>query len=305
MKERLSGINLARKASERGRASTLSSAEALHPASPVEGATRTPIIVAWVLILGLIGMATGCTLFQDKFVATGRKLFNYYCADCHGETGRGDGYNAEFLDPRPRNLTDSEEKYLGAKTNEKIFGVLHRDLIDKREVMKAIMKGRKLSYTPPLMPTFKYTLSEAELWSIVAYVRTLHENDAPKIELTPEMKRKRPRFARIRKVDLDPDLLISDEQIKYGKKVFQKYGCKTCHSLGGKHGRIGPALDRAGFMSNADWLYRWVKDPQAIDPHTKMPTLGLSDEEALAIIAYLNTLRAPAAVAAAGDRPQS
>jgi cytochrome c1 len=57
-------------------------------------------------------------------------------------------------------------------------------------------------------------------------------------------------------------------------------------------------------MSNADWLYRWVKNTQAIDPHTKMPTLGLTDKEALAIVAYLNTLRAPAAVSVAGDRPK-
>ena len=41
-----------------------------------------------VLILGLFGMTTGCTVFDNEFVATGRKLFNYYCADCHGETGQ-------------------------------------------------------------------------------------------------------------------------------------------------------------------------------------------------------------------------
>jgi cytochrome c1 len=57
-------------------------------------------------------------------------------------------------------------------------------------------------------------------------------------------------------------------------------------------------------MSNAQWLYRWVKDTQAVDRRTKMPTVGLSDEEASALVAYLKTLRAPAAVAAAADRPR-
>tara|TARA_B100000315_G_C14591319_1_gene595999 strand:+ start:2680 stop:3450 length:771 start_codon:yes stop_codon:yes gene_type:complete len=244
-----------------------------------------------VLTLGLIGMATGCTLFEDKFVATGRKLFNYYCADCHGKTGAANGYNAEFMEFEPRDLTSDEEAEL---TNDEIFAALHRDLVEPDENAPDIV---------PLMPTFRYTLSEAELWSIVAFVRTLHENDAPKIVLTPEMKRKRPRFARIRNVDIDPNTLKNDELIENGKELFEfTYGCPTCHSREGEGGRIGPPLDRAGFMSNANWLYRWVKDPQALHPHTKMPTLGVTDEDALAIVAYLKTLRAPAAVA--GDQPQ-
>ncbi len=247
-----------------------------------------------VLILGLIGMATGCSLFEDKFVATGRKLFNYYCADCHGKAGKGDGYNAEFMDFDPRDLTDSEEKYLADLTNEQLFKSLYRDLKDPDEDAPPIVA---------LMPTYKYTLSEAELWSIVAYVRTLHPNDASTIALTPEMKRKRPRFARIRNVDIDPDTLINDERVKYGKELFEDtYGCAACHSIEDQGGRSGPALDRAGFMSNADWLYRWIKHPQAIKPRTKMPAPGLTDEDALAVVAYLNSLRAPAP--AAGDRPQ-
>jgi mono/diheme cytochrome c family protein len=251
-----------------------------------------------------MGMATGCGLAGNEFVATGGKLFNYYCADCHGETGKGNGYNAEFMNPRPRDLTDSQGPFLAVHSNEMIFEILSRDIMDEDDLIKAILKGEKVRYAHPLMPTFKYTLSDAERWSIVAYVRTLHKNDAPKIELTPEMNRKRPRSERIRQVNLVPETLNSDEQITAGKKVYEKYGCRACHSLGEKDGRIGPALDRAGFMSNADWLYRWVKETQAIDPHTKMPTLGLTDEEASAIVAYINTLRMPAAAAAAGDRPK-
>ena len=261
-------------------------------------------IATSVLILGLIGMATGCGSGGGEFVGTGGKLFNYYCADCHGESGEGNGYNAEFLDPRPRDLTDAKEEYLAGQTNETIYETLSRDLIDKGDVIKALMKGKKIKFVPPVMPTFKYTLSDAERWSIVAYVRTLHNNDAPKIELTPEMNRKRPQSERIRKVDLDPEAMNSDEQIKSGEKAYKKYGCRACHSIGGKDGRIGPVLDRAGFMSNADWLYRWVKTTQAIDPHTKMPTLGLSDKEARALVAYLKTLQTPPAVAVVEDKPK-
>ena len=269
--------------------------------------TRFSRIATLSLILGLIGMATGCGGSGGgggEFVSIGGKLFNYYCADCHGESGKGDGYNAEFMDPTPRDLTDSKDKYLAGQTNETIYETLSRDLIDKGDVIKALMKGKKLKFVPPVMPTFKYTLSDAERWAIVAYVRTLHNNDAPKIELTAEMNRKRHKSERIRKVDLDPETLNSKEQIASGEKAYKKYGCRACHSLGGKDGRIGPVLDRAGFMSNADWLYRWVKTTQAIDPHTKMPTLGLSDKEALALVAYLKTLQTPPAVAVVEDKPK-
>ena len=235
------------------------------------------------LIFGLIGMTAGCSGGGDNFVPTGNKLFHYYCADCHGVDGKGDGYNAKNLDIEPRDLTDSVEKNLGDLTNDEIFASVSRDLNDPDG--PAIVS---------LMPTFKYTLSEAEIWSIIAYIRTLHPNNAPEIKLLPEMKRKRPRFARIRNVDIDPVALKDKKLIAQGKELFEDtYGCKTCHSIGGEGGRIGPNLDRAGFMSNADWLYRWVKHPQGFDPRTKMPTLGLTDKDAMAVVAYVKSLQAP------------
>jgi len=236
------------------------------------------------LVLDLIGMTTGCSS-GGNFVGTGKQLYKYYCADCHGIKGKGDGFNAEFLITEPRDLTDSVEKNLVELTNKEIFMAPSRDLKNPDDDAPAIVSQ---------MPTFKYTLSEAEIWSIIAYVRTLHPNSAPKIELTKEMKRKRPRGARIRNVDIDPAVLADEKRIEYGKELFEDtYGCGACHSIGGEGGRIGPYLDRAGFMSNADWLYRWVKNPQAIDPHTKMPNLGLTDEDAMAVVAYLKTLQAP------------
>ena len=244
-----------------------------------------------VLVFGLIGLGSGCSSGGGgNFVGIGKKLFSYYCADCHGNSGKGNGYNAEFLDTEPKDLTDSVEKEMVELTNEQIFASVSRDLKDQSDDAPAIVSQ---------MPTFKYTLSEAEIWSIIAYVRTLHPNNAPKIELTKQMKRKRPRSARIRNVVIDPELMANKEKIEYGMELFEDiYGCTACHSREGEGGIIGPPLDRAGFMSNADWLYRWLKSPQAIDSHTKMPALGLTDEDAMAVVAYLKTLQAPAVVAA-------
>ena len=56
---------------------------------------------------------------------------------------------------------------------------------------------------------------------------------------------------------------------------------------------MGPPLDRAGFRLNSPWVYRWIRYPQIMKPETKMPNLGISDEDAMAIMYYLKTLNAP------------
>jgi cytochrome c1 len=40
-------------------------------------------------------------------------------------------------------------------------------------------------------------------------------------------------------------------------------------------------------------VYRWLKNPQAMDGHTRMPALGLNDADAKAVTMYVATLRAP------------
>ncbi|MGQ0809904.1 MAG: c-type cytochrome, partial [Nitrospiraceae bacterium] len=95
-----------------------------------------------------------------------------------------------------------------------------------------------------------------------------------------------------------PDLTVTPElmtqQAEVGKRLYNnKYGCNGCHQVGEEGGKVGPALDRAGFRLNPTWVYRWVKYPQAMKPETRMPNLGLSDADAKAVSMYLNTLRAP------------
>jgi len=95
-----------------------------------------------------------------------------------------------------------------------------------------------------------------------------------------------------------PDLTVKPEQVaemvELGKRLYSnKYGCNGCHSIGAEGGKVGPALDRAGFRLNGTWIYRWVKNPQAMKPETRMPALGLSDADAKAVTMYLGTLRAP------------
>ena len=79
-----------------------------------------------------------------------------------------------------------------------------------------------------------------------------------------------------------------------GKQLYMtKYGCNGCHKIGDEGGKVGPALDRAGFRLNPTWVYRWLRNPQAMKADTRMPNLGLNDADAKAVAMYLKTLRAP------------
>ncbi len=105
---------------------------------------------------------------------------------------------------------------------------------------------------------------------------------------------KRPKMAHISRPDFT---MAGTERIKLaeeGKNLyFNKYGCNGCHSTGDVGGLVGPALDRAGFRLNDTWVYRWIRYPQAMKKHTRMPNLGLHDHDAKAVTVYLETLRAP------------
>lgn len=53
---------------------------------------------------------------------------------------------------------------------------------------------------------------------------------------------------------------------------------------------FGPDLSQVATKANAEWLYRWLKDPKRYRPKTNMPNLRLADQEARDIATYLMTL---------------
>lgn len=87
----------------------------------------------------------------------------------------------------------------------------------------------------------------------------------------------------------------------HGKQLIGQYGCGACHivpGVSGARGLVGPPLyfwgDRtmiAGELPNTpDNLIRWLENPKAVEPKNAMPDLGLSNEQATDIAAYLYTL---------------
>jgi mono/diheme cytochrome c family protein len=87
----------------------------------------------------------------EAALASGRAVYLDKCAECHGETGRGDGPQARTYDPAPGNLTDT--KHMSTRTDGELF--------------YQISEGRRP------MPAFKKRLSEEQRWQLVLFVRSL------------------------------------------------------------------------------------------------------------------------------------
>jgi mono/diheme cytochrome c family protein len=139
--------------------------------SAYQGVRKLAIGVTLTGLAAVVGVA-GCGLFQNETVSRGQHLYAHYCMHCHGESGhQNEGYNWGMMpDPRPKDLSNKGE--MSTFKDEEIFGTISRDMKDTTPEI-----GDKIGddeFAVPTMPTFKYTLSEEEIWSIVAYVRTLH-----------------------------------------------------------------------------------------------------------------------------------
>lgn len=90
----------------------------------------------------------------------------------------------------------------------------------------------------------------------------------------------------------------------HGKELVHGYGCGACHIIPGirdARGLVGPPLyflsQRtmiAGELPNTPMnLALWIQHPRSVEPKTAMPDLGLTQDQAEDIAAYLYTLRGP------------
>lgn len=90
--------------------------------------------------------------------------------------------------------------------------------------------------------------------------------------------------------------------VHHGRSVIADYKCGTCHTIpgiAGAHGVFGPPLNMmarrsyiaGNFPNTPDNLTHWVMAPTSMKPRTAMPDLGLSQQQARDVTAYLETLR--------------
>jgi len=107
-------------------------------------------------------------LTLDAAVAA-KKILPVYldkCAECHGETGKGDGPQAKMYDPRPRMLTDAP----------------HLSTVTDGELYYVITEGHKP------MPSYKKKLTDEQRWQLVMLVRFFSNTVPPPVPTTQPSK---------------------------------------------------------------------------------------------------------------------
>ena len=112
-------------------------------------------ILPFAAVLLVFGFSSTAAQAVD---ANTKQVFNFYCAQCHGTGGKGDGPNVTDDFPvNPRNFTKKEEM----------------NKLTDADIKNVILKGGPVASKSPMMPPWGKTLSAEEIDALVIYLREL------------------------------------------------------------------------------------------------------------------------------------
>ncbi len=106
-------------------------------------------------------------IIQEKLVShpvtkKTRQTYQWYCTQCHGVKGKGDGINSPHVTVPPRNHTKAS--YLETRSDQELFD--------------AISEGGLKIGRAPCMPSWGNTFDKETIWSLVRYIRELCKCEA-------------------------------------------------------------------------------------------------------------------------------
>ena len=210
-------------------------------------------------------------LDDPALAARGLHHFRAHCVQCHGAPGVAPEPFALGLTPLPGSLSDTAREW----TASQLYWV--------------IRYGIKMT----AMPAWQFRLRDDELWSVVAFLKTLPD-------LSPQAYRE----SRAAGPDAGQDAHAREREpdAERGRQALRQFGCVGCHRIPGvvaADSFVGPPLERmatrrfvAGQLPNTrENLVQWIRHPQAISPGTAMPDLGVGERDARDMAAYLERLR--------------
>jgi len=229
-----------------------------------------------------------------KHVFEGKKLFTTFCANCHGESGTGNGYlitSGKLPEVKVGNLTD--ERLVQASRGD-MFNVV------------------TVGYG--LMGSYGSILSEQDRWKIIEYVkvkiqgqelgaRTLAGANPALSESYEDFEaRVASTFDRTNGIGPVSSLTlgaINQAMADQGAVIF-KAKCSSCHKPTKKY--VGPAPLGIFDRRNPEWIMNMILDPEGMvanDPVAKelltrylapMANQNLTEDEARAVLEYFRTL---------------
>ena len=191
------------------------------------------------VLFGILFLAVPLVLFLiNKNILTARnpentsgmQTYTTYCANCHGELGKGDGKLSYLLYPKPRDFTRGTFKLRSTPSGQV---PTDEDLL---KTLRAGMPGTA-------MPSFYY-LRESQLRLVIRYVKALSQECAPGVPCKKHFEGPPPQS-----IPMPKALPYSTELVAKGQAAYKQLGCFQCHGESGK----GDGLSAAGLKDN--WGY--------------------------------------------------
>jgi len=182
--------------------------------------------VAAVLLLGIVSQAQQTEYSEDQRLnmeahvggmtgraTTGAPMYRRFCIGCHGVLGDGEGENAQWIDPKPRNFTIAIFRCRSTPT-----GTLPTDT----DLYDTVGRGMLNSNMPHWLP-----LKNQDRVDLVAYVK----------HFSPRWVTEKPGTPIV--IPAEPP--VTADRIKEGRALFQKLECWKCHGVTGRGN--GPSAD--------------------------------------------------------------
>ncbi len=77
--------------------------------------------------------------------------------------------------------------------------------------------------------------------------------------------------------------------VELGSTRFKEARCISCHSIEGKGGYVATDLGKVASKVSEQWLYNYIKNPKKFSPGVTMPRYRFSEEELIAVVAYMES----------------
>jgi mono/diheme cytochrome c family protein len=139
--------------------------------------------------------------------SSGKPLYKRFCIGCHGPAGDGQGENAPWIDPKPRDFTAATFKCRSTPT-----GTLPTD----DDLDNAVTRGFVTTNMPSWNP-----LTPQQRADLVAYIKTF----------SPRWKTDKPGIP----IHIPAETPVTIQSVLHGRELFQKMECWKCHGPAG-HG---------------------------------------------------------------------
>lgn len=216
-------------------------------------------------------------LSNSEMIASGLQLFRGNCVQCHGAPGEPPGDFAKgFLPSAPR------------------LAQVGR-LWKSRNIYWTVAHGIKMT----AMPAWEFRLTPKDIWDIVAFVKVLPKL-SPATYRAMTAKAGPPQTAVAQASD-EPSYPTQSGNSARGRIALGQYACASCHVIPGisePDALVGPTLKGigsrvmiAGLLANTpDNMREWILHPQQIKPGDEMPDMGVSQQDARDMAAYLESL---------------